>query len=204
MITGVLYGEKIFFGSVYAPNIFDNSFYSKLLADVTSVCRPNVVLDGDFNWSVDKTNACSITTCVLSDHSPVSIELSPPYYDPLSRHCRLNPSLLSHPTFLTYLESQWELFMSTNNLPEVSASTLWETGKAFPRGSIISYTAAKRKSTLAKQLDLERDIVTLERDFRESSYSLDWPSVGQSCTQYLHLETKEWRNILKPKLLVKS
>lgn len=44
MITGVLYGEKIFFGSVYAPNIFDNSFYSKLLADVTSVCRPDVVL----------------------------------------------------------------------------------------------------------------------------------------------------------------
>lgn len=49
MITGVLYGEKIFFGSVCAPNIFNNSFYSKLLADVTSVCRPDVVLDGDFN-----------------------------------------------------------------------------------------------------------------------------------------------------------
>lgn len=61
--------------------------------------------------------------------------------------------------------------MSTNNLPEVSASTLWETGKAFLRGSIISYTAAKRKSTLAKQLDLERDIVTLERDFRESFFT---------------------------------
>lgn len=58
--------------------------------------------------------------------------------------------------------------MSTNNSPEISASTLWETGKAFVRGSIIFYTAAKRKSTLAKQLELEPDIVTLGRDFKES------------------------------------
>lgn len=58
--------------------------------------------------------------------------------------------------------------MSTNNSPEISASTLWEMGKAFLRGPIISYTAAKRKSTLAKQLELERDIVTLGRDFKES------------------------------------
>lgn len=86
----------------------------------------------------------------------------------LSRHWRLNPSLLCDPTFLTYLENQWEFFMSTNNSPEVSTSTLWKTGKAFLRGSIISYTAAKRRITLAKQLDLEQDIVSLERDFKKS------------------------------------
>ena len=70
---------------------------------------------------------------------------------------------------MTYLENQWELFISTNYSPEVSASTLWETGKAFLRGSIISYTAAKRKTTLVKQLELERDIVSLDREFKASS-----------------------------------
>ena len=99
---------------------------------------------------LDRTGAWSINTCVLSDHSSVSIEVMPPYRDPFSRHWRLYPSLLSNPAFVTYLENQWELCISTNDSPEVSAFTLWETGKAFLRGSIISYTAAKRKTTLVK------------------------------------------------------
>lgn len=231
IITGVLYGEIILIGSVYAPNTSDSSFYSKLLADISSVCPPYVILGRDFNcgmssdmdysppktqplqkWQKLQQNFAQIlvylthgeslilerkishfslvhtilfleflfpdqsltrlvpapSARVLSDHSSVSIELLPPYYDPFSRHWRLNPSLLSNPAFLKYLENQWELFMSTNDSPEVSASTLWEAGKAFLRGSIISYTAAKRKSTLAKQLKLEHDIVTLERDFKET------------------------------------
>lgn len=48
-------------------------------------------------------------------------------------------------------------------MPDVSASTLWETGKAFPRDAIISYTAAKKKSTSAKQIELQQQITTLDR-----------------------------------------
>lgn len=59
---------------------------------------------------LERTMTCSINTCALSDHSSISIELLPPYFDPLSRHWRLKPSLLSNPTFLSYLESQWRLF----------------------------------------------------------------------------------------------
>lgn len=236
VVTGWLYGERVLIGSAYAPSTFDSSFYSKLLADISLVCPPYVILGGDFNcvlapevdhsppktlpptkmaqatkrlcsdldlfdaWRVinprdkdftffsyphrsfsridyifvsrltlDRTTACSIKPCALSDHSLVSIELLPPYYNPLSRHWRLNPSLLSDPTFLTYLESQWELFISTNDSPEVSASTLWETGKAYLRGAIISYMAAKRKNTLAKQLELEQQIMTLDREFKATS-----------------------------------
>uniref|UniRef100_A0A3Q3NRE5 exodeoxyribonuclease III n=1 Tax=Labrus bergylta TaxID=56723 RepID=A0A3Q3NRE5_9LABR len=236
VITGFLYGEHVLMGSAYAPNTFDSSFYSKLLADISSICPPFVILGGDFNcglvpemdhspsktlplsrmakatkdlcldlglfdaWRIinprekdftffsrphrsfsridylfvsrstlDRTKSCSIDACILSDHSLVSIELLPPYYDPLSRHWRLNSSLLSDPEFVTYLEKQWELFISTNESPDVSASTLWETGKAFLRGGIISYTAAKRKNALAKQLELEQQIKTLDRVFKTSS-----------------------------------
>lgn len=59
-VTGCLYGERVLIGSVYAPNTFDSSFYSKLLADISSICPPYVILGGDFN-------------CVLApemDHSP--------------------------------------------------------------------------------------------------------------------------------------
>uniref|UniRef100_A0A3P9KC19 Reverse transcriptase domain-containing protein n=1 Tax=Oryzias latipes TaxID=8090 RepID=A0A3P9KC19_ORYLA len=117
---------------------------------------------------LDRTRVCSINPCVLSDHSLVSMEFLPPYLDPLSRHWRLNPTLLNDPLFVKYLEDQWKLYISKNDLPEVSASTLWEAGKAYLRGSIISYTAAKKKKNLARQLELEQLIATLERDFKQS------------------------------------
>uniref|UniRef100_A0A3P9HFR2 exodeoxyribonuclease III n=1 Tax=Oryzias latipes TaxID=8090 RepID=A0A3P9HFR2_ORYLA len=235
LVTGLLYGEKILLGSVYAPNTFDSSFYSKFLAEVSSVSSTHILIGGDFNcgltpstdynppktqapsrmsratvelcsdlglfdaWRIcnprtkdftffsrphlsfsridflfvsrsvlDRTRVCSINPCVLSDHSSVSMEFLPPYLDPLSRHWRLNPTLLNDPLFVKYLEDQWKLYISKNDLPEVSASTLWEAGKAYLRGSIISYTAAKKKKTLARQLELEQLIATLERDFKQS------------------------------------
>uniref|UniRef100_A0A3P9HAV9 exodeoxyribonuclease III n=1 Tax=Oryzias latipes TaxID=8090 RepID=A0A3P9HAV9_ORYLA len=238
-ITGILYGEQILLGNVYAPNVsnvYDSAFYSKFLAEVSPICPSHVLIGGDFNtglipssdysppktqplskmakatnglcndlglfdaWRIcnpnvrdftffsrphqsfsridflfvsrsvlDKTHLCSINPCVLSDHSSVFIELLPPYYDPLSRQWRLNPSLLSDPVFIKYLEEHWELYITTNDTPEVSASVLWEAGKAFLRGSIISFTAAIRKNILTKQLDLEHQICTLDRDFKQSS-----------------------------------
>lgn len=78
MITGILYGEKILFGSVYAPNSFDDSFYSKLLADISSVCPPYVVLGGDFN-------------CGLSS----DIDYSPPKTQPPSKMAKVTIELCS-------------------------------------------------------------------------------------------------------------
>lgn len=49
VLTVVQYVEKVLLGSVYAPYIFDNSLYSKLLGDISSVCLPNVVFGGEFN-----------------------------------------------------------------------------------------------------------------------------------------------------------
>uniref|UniRef100_A0A3B3I0L2 Endonuclease/exonuclease/phosphatase domain-containing protein n=1 Tax=Oryzias latipes TaxID=8090 RepID=A0A3B3I0L2_ORYLA len=142
------------------------------LFDAWRICNPNSFSRIDYLFVsrsiLDKTNLCSSNPCVLSDHSSVFIELLPPYYDPLSRQWRLNPSLLRDPVFIKYLEDQWELYITTNDTPEVSATVLWEAGKAFLRGSIIFFTAAK-KTGLTKQLDLEHQICTLERDLKQSS-----------------------------------
>uniref|UniRef100_A0A3B4H1Y3 Endonuclease/exonuclease/phosphatase domain-containing protein n=1 Tax=Pundamilia nyererei TaxID=303518 RepID=A0A3B4H1Y3_9CICH len=185
LITGLLYGEQIllevFMHQILLIDCFIQTFWQKppLCVRIT-VCNPHVkdfifFSHPHFSFSridymfvsrsvLDRTRGCLINTCAFSDHSSVSMGLLPPYYDPLSRHWRLNPAPLSDPEFVKYLENQWELFLSTNELPGVSASTLWEVGKAFLRGSIIAFTSAKKKSTLTKQLVLERDITNLERE----------------------------------------
>lgn len=72
------------------------------------------------------------------------------------------------------LEEQLVLFFSTNDTSEVSASTLWETAKAYIRGVIISYTSAKRKETLRQQFELESQISVLEREFKQSLSKSSW------------------------------
>ena len=235
IISGFLYGEGLILGCIYSPNTFEASFYSKLMADLSSSTSSIIVLGGDLNaslepeldqcpvkstcpsrmavatkalccdlnlfdaWRIlnpkikdytffsrphnsssridyfltsrqalDRVRTCSIKTMALSDHSLVGLELTPPYYDPATRHWRLMPSLLGNLSFVSMLEEQLTLFFSTNDTPEVSASTIWETAKAYIRGVIISYTLAKRKVTLKQQLELESQISVLEREFKQS------------------------------------
>uniref|UniRef100_A0A8C6K9K2 exodeoxyribonuclease III n=1 Tax=Nothobranchius furzeri TaxID=105023 RepID=A0A8C6K9K2_NOTFU len=53
LITGLLYGEQILLGSVYAPNTFDRSFYSNFLAKTSSVCPNHVIIGEDFNCGLN-------------------------------------------------------------------------------------------------------------------------------------------------------
>ena len=66
------------------------------------------------------------------------------------------------------MEKQLTFFFSTNDTPDISASTLWESAKAHIRGVIISHTSAKRKEALKQQLELESQIFELEREFKHS------------------------------------
>lgn len=82
---------------------------------------------------------------IISDHAPVSLTLSMnPYIKPPPRW-RFNISLLDNPEFTTLIEREWASFMEMNDSPEVSASTLWETGKVVIRGKIISYSSQEKK-----------------------------------------------------------
>lgn len=115
---------------------------------------------------------CTIKARALSDHSVVCLEFTPPYYDPATRHWQLSPSLFSDPAFVTLLEEELKFSFSTNDTTYVSASTLWESSKAFIRGVIISYTSAKRKKAHGQQLELESKIFNLEK-------SLNTPCLNQ-------------------------
>ena len=93
-----------------------------------------------------------------------------PYYDPATRHWWLNPS---------------------NNTSDVSASTLWETAKAYIRGVIISYTSAKRKKPLRQQLELESQISVLEREFKQSLSKSSRLKLDAACSALDNLLTQK-------------
>ena len=81
---------------------------------------------------LDHSHICRINSWVLSDHSSVNLELDPLYYDPLSRQCFLLIlfcSVIPHSYYIW--RNSGAFFLSTNHTP--SASTLWETAKAYPR-----------------------------------------------------------------------
>lgn len=113
---------------------------------------------------------CSIGIRLLSDHSHISLSVRPPYADASSRRWRMNPSLMSSPPFIDYITEQWNVFMSTNKTPDVSPSLLWETAKAYLRGSIISYTTAQKKAAIKEQLNLENTIHQLEVQFKSTPF----------------------------------
>lgn len=53
LTTGFLYGEHIRIGCVYAPNVYQGEFYSKLLADISAMSSAVSVIAGDFNCVMD-------------------------------------------------------------------------------------------------------------------------------------------------------
>uniref|UniRef100_A0A4W5RYX9 Reverse transcriptase domain-containing protein n=1 Tax=Hucho hucho TaxID=62062 RepID=A0A4W5RYX9_9TELE len=75
---------------------------------------------------------------------------------------RLKTQLLSNEHFVNFVLSQIDFFMITNRTPNISASTLWETLKAYIRGEIISYTAHENKLKRHRLSMLTRCIAQLD------------------------------------------
>ena len=49
IITGFLYGEHIMILCVYAPNVYQEEFFSKFLAYASAMSATFSILEGDFN-----------------------------------------------------------------------------------------------------------------------------------------------------------
>ena len=115
---------------------------------------------------LDRIKDCGIGARTLSDHSPVHICLTSPKRDSYTYQWRLNPTLLSNPEFITFINEQLATYLSINDTGNVNALTLWEAAKAVLRGSIISFSAAKKKDSLKEQLKLEKELGEIEIEMR--------------------------------------
>jgi hypothetical protein len=93
---------------------------------------------------VDNKLLHSITTCtyhtlVVSDHAPVSIDVTLPPNRPSPPPWRFNSSRLSDSAFKDFLSSQINFYFELNQTPGISSHTLWEAFKAFIRGQVIHF-----------------------------------------------------------------
>lgn len=110
---------------------------------------------------------CTYESIVISDHSPVVLELRFKDKAPFQKNWQFNPSLLSDDNFVEFINSQIDFFLETNKLPETNVLILWETLKAYIRGHIIEYTARLKKNRYKKFNELTKLIQ--EVDMLDSS-----------------------------------
>lgn len=52
LVKGILYGETVLLGNIYAPNVSEESFFATLLNQLVEMDSPNIILGGDFNCSL--------------------------------------------------------------------------------------------------------------------------------------------------------
>lgn len=87
--------------------------------------------------------SCSIGNSLISDHSPIFLQLPHREGTPSTKMWRFNSSLLSDPNFISYFTSESKIFYTITNALDILPSTLWETSKAYSRGLIILYNIYK-------------------------------------------------------------
>lgn len=114
------------------------------------------------NYFSSEVQSCEYHSIVISDHAPVSVDINFPNHTPLSRQWRLNSSWLTQGSFIDFLNTQISLFVDTNDSPEISRGTLWETFKAYMRGQIISYVSSLKRAERAESETLIKEIFKVD------------------------------------------
>lgn len=104
---------------------------------------------------------CSIGIRDISDHSGVYLTL---YLDNQQKETlwRLNTAILNDKTIQKQIQTEFDLYIQSNDNGEVSPSTLWDAAKAVIRGKIISLTAYRKREKQKKLLNLQKEIKNLE------------------------------------------
>lgn len=114
------------------------------------------------NRILPSVKSISYNAIVISDHAPVTMNIHFKGSDNNRAPWRFNNRLLSNEGFVELISNQIDFFLSVNKTPDVSASVLWETLKAYIRGEIISYSGYERKVKREKLAELTKRIAQLD------------------------------------------
>ena len=112
-----------------------------------------------------KVSNCKYDAIVISDHAPLSMNVYFKDFRTTRPPWRLNTRLLSSEGFVNFVSNQIDVFLSFNKTPDVSASLLWESLKAFIRGEIISYSKFEKKCRDSKLIDLTQRISQIDATY---------------------------------------
>ena len=114
-------------------------------------------------------NSIEYESIVISDHSPVVMQLCFPEFVPPHRAWRLNTGLLSDEDFIKFVSVNIDVFLETNMESGTSIGTVWEALKAYLRGLIISYTASTNRVRTKRMNDLVHFIKDIDQRHAEAS-----------------------------------
>ena len=114
---------------------------------------------------------------IISDHCPVTFNVRICNQTRSEKYWRFDSTLLNDVKFRKYLDIETSLFFDMNDQVDTAPSLLWETYKAYIRGSIISFQAAQKKRYRAEQTKLENEINKLEADNAQSPSNKKYNSI---------------------------
>lgn len=111
---------------------------------------------------------CNYQSIVISDHAPLVMRMHIPGANRIYCPWSFNPLLLSNEAFMNFRKSEIRDFLERNQTPGMSFSVIWESLKAYLRGQIISFSAARKKADTEHLKQLLDDILRLDINYSHS------------------------------------
>lgn len=139
------------------PNRRQYSFYSPVHQTYTRIDFFLI----DYNL-LPLIKNCDYETIMLSDHSPVQLQLKLGYKY-TTKTWRFDNSLLSNEQGLEEIRNQIIFYLSFNDTLDTKRSTLWETLKAYIRGQVISWKSLISKQHKEKENNLKLKLQEIDR-----------------------------------------
>uniref|UniRef100_A0A3B1IT35 Reverse transcriptase domain-containing protein n=1 Tax=Astyanax mexicanus TaxID=7994 RepID=A0A3B1IT35_ASTMX len=142
------------------PSVKKFSFFSQVHCSYSRI--DYFFIDSALNSFVISSDYLGI---VISDHSPLLLDIkfsthksSPPLW-------RFNPLLLADKEFCKIISNSIDDFLFFNQNDSSSYSLLWETLKCYLRGQIISYSAFSSKMINSRLNELTIEISSLDQRY---------------------------------------
>lgn len=139
------------------------SFFSNMHHTFTRI--DYFLLDNRF---LPALHSCTYNPIVISDHSPVTLELKWKGHTKPRPPWRFNTRLLSDDKFVKFMSTNIDVFIKVNKTADTSPSILWETFKAFARGIIISYASYEKRQREKRIAELLSQISQLDQTYASS------------------------------------
>lgn len=127
--------------------------------------------------STELVSSTSIGNIHISDHAPITIEISITKLHKYQHSWQCNRSILSDPEFYRMAKIKLVEFLEINDNGETDSSNLWETTKAYLRGMMISYCAARQKKIIKEQRRLELKLQGAESEHKLTLSKESWDKV---------------------------
>uniref|UniRef100_A0A1A8UGS9 exodeoxyribonuclease III n=1 Tax=Nothobranchius furzeri TaxID=105023 RepID=A0A1A8UGS9_NOTFU len=142
------------------PTIKKISFFSQVHQSYSRI--DYFFIDRTLNSCVTNSDYSGI---VISDHSPLLLDVQLSTYKRSPPLWRFNSLLLADKECCEFISSSIEEFLLFNRDDSVSYSLLWETLKCYLRGQIISYSVRTNKKINARLKELTVAISNFDQSY---------------------------------------